>query len=127
MSYFKTETDVVRAFLKYVPLACAIALVTNHFFFKSDEVAPVAQSPVSSNTAELDSIIASQELTIEMIDEENQKLGILVKKYEMALDAVRYANPELYRQFIRHAQFAEKYTTDHEDEFYKENLKYKSK
>jgi hypothetical protein len=108
-------------------MTSVIVTLSLQLYIKSNNIAPVAQSPVSSNTAELDSIIASQELTIEMIDEENQKLGLLVTKYEMALDAVRHANPELYRQFIRHAQFAEKYTTDHEDEFYKENLKYKSK
>lgn len=95
-------------------------------YIKPHDVAPVP-SPIVSNTSVLDSIIASKELTIEMLDEENQKLDMLVRKYEMALGAVRHTNPELYRQFIRHAQFAEKYTTDHEDEFYKENLKYKSK
>ena len=72
-----------------------------------------------------DSLVASQQASINTINDDYKRLLILVGKYEMALDAIRYTDHEAYRQFIRHAQFAEQYTAEREDEFYKENLKYK--
>jgi hypothetical protein len=109
-----------------IVMTSIIVTLSLQLYIKSHNSAPFA-TPIVSSTAVLDSIVASQQLTIKILDQENQNLQILVSKYEMALGAVRHTNPELYRQFIRHAQFAEKYTTDHEDEFYKENLKLKTR
>lgn len=82
-------------------------------------------APLAEVINPCDSLIASKQASINTINDDYKRIIVLVGKYEMALEAVRYTDPEAYRQFIRHAQFSEQYTAEREDEFYKENLKYK--
>ena len=120
VKFEEVKRIVVTALVSSFISAVLIYLVINIVKDETHTAAPLAEviNPC-------DSLVASQQASINTINDDYKRLLILVGKYEMALDAIRYTDHEAYRQFIRHAQFAEQYTAEREDEFYKENLKYK--